>query len=311
MKISIVIPTTNRKIELKKSIDAYLEQTYQDFEILVMDNASSDGTNKLMEEYCIKDNRIRYFYFHENLFFTSFNIGVWNSTGDIIWVCDDDSNPRDKDCFEKIINIFIENTDIHIVGTENIEVLSGNKVWHWHPVNVDKINVPKEGYKTNTFHGTGAAVRKEVFNEIGGFWGFGFEENDFSTRAIIKGFNIAYFPNIVTLHFNSPKMRIPEDRWLHMTTQFVKYNFKYFKFFKAYLRVFLPLIFELLKAIYFRFRILTIITAIFSWHYHSLFMNLKDHIPIPKNKINEITFGISPTKSLVNYIKFKFSNSKQ
>ena len=233
MKISIVIPTTNRKEELKKSIDAYLSQTYQNFEILVMDNASTDGTGEMIKSQYRNDDRIKYYYFKENLFFTAFNIGVWNSTGDIIWVCDDDSNPRDNDAFERIVEIFKNHQNIHIIGTEDIEVLSNNRIWQWHPFEVDKTNVPEDGYKTNTFHGTGAAVRKLVFDDIGGFWGFGYEENDFCTRAIVAGFNIRYFPNIVTLHFNSIKMRIPQNRWQIISTQYVKYNFKYFTYFHA------------------------------------------------------------------------------
>lgn len=308
MKISIVIPTTNRKEELRKSIDAYLSQTYQNFEILIMDNASTDGTRDMINTYYENDERIKHFYFNENLYFTAFNIGVWNSTGEIIWVCDDDSNPRDNDAFERIVNIFHNHQNIHIIGTEDIEVLSNNRIWQWHPFDVNKTNIPEDGYKTNTFHGTGAAVRKEVFDKIGAFWGFGFEENDFCTRAIVAGFNIRYFPNIVTLHFNSTKVRIREDRWIQMSTQFVKYNFKYFPFFKATLRVFLTLVFEILKAIYFRFSLLAILTAIYSWKYHSLYMRFKDFHPIPKNKVIDVTLGVSPNINLLKYLKFKFIN---
>lgn len=307
MKISIIIPTTNRKEELSNSIEAYLKQTYQNFEILIMDNASKDGTKELFENNYSKNEKIKFFYFEENLFFTAFNIGVWNSTGDVIWVCDDDSNPRDNNTFERIVKIFNDYPDIHIIGTENIDVNSGNKVWNWHSFDVDKLNVPQKGYKTNSFYGTGAAIKKEVFKKIGGFWGFGFEENDFSTRAIVAGYNLRYFPNIVTLHYNSKKMRIPKERWLHMTTQFVKYHFKYYYFWNAFFKIFLSMHFEIAKAIYFRFNPIVIITAILSWSYHSLFMRYNNFTPIPKDKLYDVTLGNTPNKYLINFLKHKFS----
>ncbi|SFB92079.1 Glycosyl transferase family 2 [Brevinema andersonii] len=48
-KISVVIPTYNRKIMLKKAIDSVLAQEYGNIEIIVSDNASTDGTDVMME----------------------------------------------------------------------------------------------------------------------------------------------------------------------------------------------------------------------------------------------------------------------
>lgn len=306
MKISIVIPTTNRKEELENSIRTYFNQTYQNFEILVMDNASTDGTGEMVKREFSSKQNIKYYYFNENLYFTAFNIGVWNSTGDIIWVCDDDSYPRDNDLFEKVINIFEKHKDIHIIGTENLEVLAANQIWNWHPLEVDKINVPSEGYKTNTFHGTGAGIRRELFDKLGGFWGFGFEELDFCTKAIVNGYNVRYFPNLVTLHFSSPKMRNLNDRWFKLTTQFVKYNFKYFPFFKALGRVFPVLIYEIIKAVYIKVSPLLFITTIMSWIYTAFHTRYYDFHPVPKRYWYDITLGQSQFKGIINIIKFKF-----
>lgn len=302
--ISIVIATTNRKEELEYSINEYFKQTYQNFEILVMDNASTDGTGEMIRNKFSDNHKIRYFRFEENLYFTAFNYGVWQSKGEIIWVCDDDSNPRDIDCFENIINILNKHKHISIIGTEDIEMNSNESIWNWHPLEVDKSNIPEDGFKTCLFHGTGAAIRKEVFKKIGGFWGFGMEELDFTTRAIIAGYEARYFPNIVTLHHNSPKMRFKEERWIHMSSQIVKYTFKYFSFWTASGKMFLMLSTELLKAVALRFSPLIIINAILSWSYFAINTYRKEHTPIPKDKIKDVTLGVSTWKNQIKYLKF-------
>lgn len=55
---SVVIPTYNRRGRLSRTMDSVLKQTFADFELLVMDDGSSDGTREMVESYT--DPRIRY-----------------------------------------------------------------------------------------------------------------------------------------------------------------------------------------------------------------------------------------------------------
>ena len=55
--ISIVTPTYNRKNMLKDVIDSIRMQTYTDFEILIIDDCSTDGTDKFITDY-VDDNQI-------------------------------------------------------------------------------------------------------------------------------------------------------------------------------------------------------------------------------------------------------------
>src|SRR5512133_4302984 len=144
------------------------------------------------------------------------------STGDIIWRTDSDSHPESTKAFQMAADIFSTQPDIHIISTEDIEVRKGNEPWNWYPLPCDKVNVPAEGYKANFFPGTGAAIKREVFNKIGGLWEFGFEELDFCTRAIVAGFNVRYFPNIRTLHYGSPQDRDNTNRWIWTSRQFMR-----------------------------------------------------------------------------------------
>lgn len=59
-KISVCIPTYNYARFLPDAIESVLAQTYVDFELLVIDNCSTDGTETVMRDYCRRDKRVRF-----------------------------------------------------------------------------------------------------------------------------------------------------------------------------------------------------------------------------------------------------------
>src|SRR5215471_4938106 len=88
-KVSVVIPTYNRARFLPVAIRSVLRQTFKDFEILIIDDASSDDTEAVVEG--IGDSRIRYIRHEQNRRISGArNTGVRNSTGEYIAFLDDD-----------------------------------------------------------------------------------------------------------------------------------------------------------------------------------------------------------------------------
>ena len=61
-KVSIGMPVFNGEKYLKEAINSILAQTYQDFELIISDNASTDQTPQICSEYAFKDSRIRYYF---------------------------------------------------------------------------------------------------------------------------------------------------------------------------------------------------------------------------------------------------------
>jgi glycosyltransferase involved in cell wall biosynthesis len=59
-RVSIGIPVFNMQATVARAIDSVLAQTFGDFELLVSDNVSSDGTEAICREYAARDGRIRY-----------------------------------------------------------------------------------------------------------------------------------------------------------------------------------------------------------------------------------------------------------
>ncbi len=66
-RVSIGIPIYNGERFLRETLDGLLAQTYTDFEIIISDNASTDKTEEICQEYAAKDHRIRYYRNAENL----------------------------------------------------------------------------------------------------------------------------------------------------------------------------------------------------------------------------------------------------
>jgi len=93
-RISVVISTYNRAERLVKAIESVLNQTYQDFEIVVVDDGSTDNTTEVVNNF--KSDKIRYFKSPKN-FGTDTqpkNIGVRESKGEYIAFLDDDNDYR-------------------------------------------------------------------------------------------------------------------------------------------------------------------------------------------------------------------------
>lgn len=63
-KVSVIIPTYNRAFTIQRSVQSVLNQSYESFEVVVIDDASVDETEKII--HSMKDERIRYIKLREN-----------------------------------------------------------------------------------------------------------------------------------------------------------------------------------------------------------------------------------------------------
>jgi len=86
---SVVIPTYNRAHSIANAIDSVLKQSFQDFEIIIVDDASTDHTKEIVAK--IDDNRVHYFLNSKNQErCVSRNIGIEKSKGEYICFLDSD-----------------------------------------------------------------------------------------------------------------------------------------------------------------------------------------------------------------------------
>lgn len=86
-KVSVIIPTYNRAIYVTKAIDSVLAQSYRDYEIIVVDDGSTDNTKDALEPYM---NRIKYIYQQNTGVSAARNTGIEASQGKWIAFLDSD-----------------------------------------------------------------------------------------------------------------------------------------------------------------------------------------------------------------------------
>lgn len=300
MKISVIIVTLNRKNDLITTLEGFYKQTYKNFEIIIIDNASTDGTRQMIEnDY----PDVKYLWLPDNFDIKSINIGIEMSDGDIIWRTDSDSHPETEHEFQRVVDIFTKNPDIDIISMEDVEVRKNYEIWDWYPYKVDKTNVPERGYKAHIFPGTGAAIRRKVYNKIGGFWEFGFEEIDFCTRAIVAGFTIRYFPNVRVYHYATPNERNSDERWIRISKQFIRYNAKYFPFWKAMGRITVVFFSQILAGVISRVSFMAWIEGILTMQTTVISTFRKERVPVKPELVSEITLGVSLTKVQIKFFR--------
>jgi len=97
--VSVIMPTYNHAQFIGEAIDSVVNQTYRNFELIIVDNYSDDDTEKKVTSY--KDSRIKYFKFRNNgIIAASRNYGIRHSLGECVAFLDSD-DMWDKKKLEK------------------------------------------------------------------------------------------------------------------------------------------------------------------------------------------------------------------
>ena len=90
MKFSIILPTFNREHFVEVAIKSVISQTYKNWELIIVDDGSTDNTNSVVNNYKKLDNRIKYIYQINSERSAARNNGINHSNGD--WICFLDSD---------------------------------------------------------------------------------------------------------------------------------------------------------------------------------------------------------------------------
>lgn len=88
--ISCIIPTYNRSVLLEDAIASILVQSYTDWELIIVDDQSTDNTKDLINKYLVRDSRIKYFKNPGKGGSSARNYGIKKAKGDYIAFLDDD-----------------------------------------------------------------------------------------------------------------------------------------------------------------------------------------------------------------------------
>jgi len=240
MLVSVVVLTYNRCADLKRCLDSLERQTFRPFEIVVVDNGSTDETSKLLERYPIRVIRNDV----KNKAYLR-NIGWRTAQGDIVAYIDDDTEAL-PDWLASIVGTFEKFSKIGAVGGPTIVTNRQNMLSLYESSRrskllrvaarvYDTVILEKRLFNIGRFFESGAysiggslpqstklstpivvdilstcnaAVRKSVIEKVNGFdehFFFNHEDGDFFLRVGRAGYQLLFNPKAVVLHHVNPK----------------------------------------------------------------------------------------------------------
>lgn len=224
--ISAIICTHNRDQYLGRAIDSLLAQDFPDYEIIVVDNASSDRTREVVEER-LPSSRLKYVYEGVTGLSVARNTGAATASGEILAYLDDDAVASPQwlsvlmKAYQQQEKLAIAGGKVTLIWPEGItpppwlsEGLAGNLGAYDlgdHPINIDRPGL--------TPRGLNYSIRRSFLDQIGGFDRnlgrignklLSNEELHTTELALNLGWQVTYLPEALVAHQVAPERLNPQ-----------------------------------------------------------------------------------------------------
>jgi len=208
---SVIIPTFNRYRFLKKAVDSVLPQTFEKFELIIIDDGSTDRTDSLISSY--NDKRITYIYQQNQGVANARNKGLELAKGKFIAFLDSD-DWWDKEKLKKTLGYIKKYPNISIFHTEEVWFKKGKllnqKKKHEKPTGFVYIKaLPLCCISIST-----AVIKKDVFKLVGAFDESmeACEDYDFWLRATSQ-YEVKLIPEELTLKDGGRPDQLSSSVW--------------------------------------------------------------------------------------------------
>ncbi|MDP3948325.1 MAG: glycosyltransferase [bacterium] len=173
--ISIILPTYNRAVLLKRALQSIFEQSFSDFELIIINDASTDGTRVFLDELAKKDARVRPAHHNRNYYpdiSRTLNDGLKLARGKYIARLDDDDYWCDNDKLKKQIEFFDSHPDYVVVGGGTIVIDEKDmERFRYQKLETDKA-IRTKALMANPFTHSTVMFRRDVALEVGGYGDF-------------------------------------------------------------------------------------------------------------------------------------------
>ncbi len=169
-EISIIMITRNRADFIAKAVESAQKQVYTNWELIVLDDASNDRTEAILEDFKAKDTRINYYKNQPILGISkNRNLGLSLSKGEYIAVLDSDDEWKDKDKLQKQIDFLKNNPEYVLIGS-NIKIVDEkNNLIKDTDFETEDANIRKKILINNQIPHSSVLYRKNYSNKIGGY----------------------------------------------------------------------------------------------------------------------------------------------
>ena len=200
-KVSIVLPTYNGEKYIRESIDSVMNQTFTDWELIIVNDCSSDGTVEIINEYVKMDKRIRTIYNVINQKLPrSLNIGFREAKGEYLtWTSDD--NKYLPQAIEEMVHFLDENKN-EVMVCAKMDYINENGEY--------EITMPpysNESMFYNDCVGACFLYRNIVLKEIGEYNPdyFLVEDYEYWLRILFKYKNIGFIDKVLYIYRKQSK----------------------------------------------------------------------------------------------------------
>tara|TARA_B110001450_G_C17635187_1_gene486878 strand:+ start:204 stop:1139 length:936 start_codon:yes stop_codon:yes gene_type:complete len=213
---SIIIPLYNKEDFIKNTLNSVLKQSFKKFEVIIVDDASTDLSLNIIEEFT--DKRIKIIKHQQNRGLSaSRNTGIKNSKTDYLAFLDADDLWK-PDYLNKIKSLITKYPKAHLFATKYDVMLKNNKIIEYDFI-IDNFN--KEGIISNffdnnlnqsIFYPSCLSVNKIVFESIGGYnESISYSEDiDFNIRSQSK-FLMAYSDEALVTYLRVSENQITQQ----------------------------------------------------------------------------------------------------
>ena len=138
--LSILIPAYNVEEYIERCLESIKNQVYKDFEVIIVNDGSTDGTLPKIIDFCKKDSRFKYFTKENGGQMSAYLLGLDYARGDIIGFVDPDDT-IDANMYQTMITKMSElNLDIVCCGFKRFDTKTNKIIKAFYKVNFDREN---------------------------------------------------------------------------------------------------------------------------------------------------------------------------
>jgi GT2 family glycosyltransferase len=246
--VSVIIPTYNRKEKLARCIDSVLASTYKRIEIIIVDDASIDGTEDIIKNKYNANKNVFYIKNNKELLLSAtINKGLRIAKGEYVFILDDD-NVVDKKCILELVSTFNKYKEAGIVGPLALYYSKKDTIMHAGVIRSTfmrraiylfanekwKLQI-KEGQEVEDF-ANAFMFKRKLLGQVG-MWDllvpFMGEDGDFEARVRKAGHKAIINPKAITYHdvpYNPNStyfFRVNKMRLYHVMHSKILYVYRY------------------------------------------------------------------------------------
>lgn len=183
--LSVVMPVYNARPYLEEAVLSILSQTFEDFEFIIINDGSTDGTKEVLERFADRDDRVRLVHQENRGLVTSLNRGLDTARGSFVARMDGDdiSHPER---FERQVEFLHSHPEVGGVGTQIKYVDAGGRVTGTWPLPTDPGMVSWKLLFNSCLCHSSTMIRRALLNELGGYaeWAYLAEDYELWTRIV-------------------------------------------------------------------------------------------------------------------------------